>query len=1109
MNSFTQLFKRALHLGILLALFGMSLNTSQSVVARSIAQQTGQPPGVGQDVLDRLGIQRPQASDLTALSLQVAQQIETSGLPASALAPQQPEVGGLPTNLYSHAAQSAAIMTNLDSSATSNYRDVMMMADADGREDLVADHAAKLADLSASDLPGGWMMTRAAMSEHTVANGFPDSVYYYGDSLGNVYVGVDTNSGFGAASVITSTVLSLPTILNAFGNLNSDDQIVITGLAVNPVADLTSFSNVNGSFSPFNGKTGEILYVTFWDTGGGLRLTGNNQLIQSGVLAFPIADDVSPAAAPPGVQSQAGFPVTVGGSFGVAFSTFANLAGIAVDDDGSIYFQQVDLKGLTGANIVKISSYDAPGVGGFQDRSLATNGFATLTTLNPVNGNYGSPSGPVNQVSHVTNYSGTSTTFGNIVALAAGPNNILYAALARSFEASDSLETQATEGLFANPPELGPTPSMVISFADTTGAFDLCSAPLPDVPGSLPVADGFADAAQSGLTVQAGVNNFRAFVLGNGPDVRGTLVGASVDDTLQMDFQVDPTVYSGLAVDEEAKVYLISGGTPANIGHDPSPDRGEILVFPDQQLFDRRADFVDLRDDTLPDPASTSDNVGDGASDRFDHLYYQAPLDQVSLTPVGLSGLARGFLLYLNRTRGVASIPNLPNGHTQGDDAANGPLYFEDFDPSHQISGGDDQYFPFRGDDNDSGGEPALAGPLNGGFEFIFREYITNTQVLSDTAWNAFYLNSNGSLTFGQGDGANIPTPSTFLSGLPRVAGAWNDLDPGSAWQYGNFNTFPVQALGFASSNHFVVRYINVPAFGYESCNNSNSFTIGLQDDGTGGDENANQPFNPANPIGNNAVPFDLQEGPTDLRYFTDPNNLLSSARLRPDQSGNLCYTYGRMDLLGSKAGGDTVLVGVTPGHQPITTTEGINLSASALAGDAPFPAQLGIEMGASIPASPYEYFELGVPATFTVTSGITTTFAAEPVFDLRAEGNDPALSTPLNQPDPNRGQVCFYNISTQTITFDPLPDRTIPTMPITVTATASSGLPVTFTASGNCASSGTDGSTISALGTGSCTVTAHQAGNAQFAPAADVPRTFQILEEMSLNEVFIPITVK
>ena len=200
---------------------------------------------------------------------------------------------------------------------------------------------------------------------------------------------VDTNTGIGTASVMTYTVLSLPTILNAFGKLNSDDQIVITGLGVNPVADLTSFSNVNGAYAGYAGKIGEILYVSFWDTGAGLRLTGNNQLIQSGVLAFPIADDISPASAPPGIVSQAGFPVTVGGSFGVAFSTYANLAGLAVDDDGSVYFQQVDLTNFSGANIVKITSVDQSGAGGFQDRSLATNGFATLTTLNPTNGNYG------------------------------------------------------------------------------------------------------------------------------------------------------------------------------------------------------------------------------------------------------------------------------------------------------------------------------------------------------------------------------------------------------------------------------------------------------------------------------------------------------------------------------------------------------------------------------------------------------------------------------------------------------------------------------------------------------------------------------------------------
>src|SRR5262249_52827793 len=150
------------------------------------------------------------------------------------------------------------------------------------------------------------------------------------------------------------TVLNLPTVLNAFGTLNSDDQVVVTGLCVNPVADLTSFSNVNGAF-PFSGKTGEILYVTFWDTGGGFRTAGGNNTIHSGLLAFPIADVVSPAKPPPGVQSAAGFPVTVGGSFGVEFSAFANLAGCAVDDDGDVFLQQVDLAGLTGANIMKIA----------------------------------------------------------------------------------------------------------------------------------------------------------------------------------------------------------------------------------------------------------------------------------------------------------------------------------------------------------------------------------------------------------------------------------------------------------------------------------------------------------------------------------------------------------------------------------------------------------------------------------------------------------------------------------------------------------------------------------------------------------------------------------
>src|SRR5262249_55078839 len=148
---------------------------------------------------------------------------------------------------------------------------------------------------------------------------------------------------------------SLPTVLNAFGSLNSDNVIVVTGLAVEPAADLTSFANVNGSFASFSGKLGEVLYVSFTDNSGGFRTTNGQQLIRSGLLAFPVGDFSSGASSPPGILSPSGFPVQVGGAFGVLFSIFQNPGGIAVDADGAVYFHQADLIGLTGGNIVKLT----------------------------------------------------------------------------------------------------------------------------------------------------------------------------------------------------------------------------------------------------------------------------------------------------------------------------------------------------------------------------------------------------------------------------------------------------------------------------------------------------------------------------------------------------------------------------------------------------------------------------------------------------------------------------------------------------------------------------------------------------------------------------------
>src|SRR5262245_48196953 len=500
--------------------------------------------GLAPEVVRALGIPRPAGVSATEASLAAGDLVEALVTSGSAFVPNSVGVASI---MAPNAPFSAAVMTTVGSP----FFRASLLGDWDGREDLVADHEGKVLDLS-SPLPPPpvspqFVFTRAAVSEHTRANGFNENVYYVGDSLGNVYV-VASNTLGPAVPTPQILRLNLPTILNAFGTLNSDDQIVVTGLCVSPVVDLTSFPNVNGSFAPFTNQIGEILYVTFMDTGSGLRLTATGTPFRSGLLAFPVADPVSPAAAPPGVQSPAGFPVTVGGSFGVAYSVFSNVAGCAVDDDGSVYFQQVDLIGFTGANIVKVAR-----TGTNQDRSGATNGILNITSLTPLGGNYGTASGPAPaQVNTFTNYSGTSTTFGNIVALAAGPGNALYAAVARSLNAADPPTTQATEGRFVNPAALGPTPSMVISFVDAIGATG---------PTGLPVGDGFADVAIPFAGLVPGVNNFRVFVHGTGPDVRnGTGVLGSPFDTLQVAMQVDYSIYAGLTVDEERKVYVVSGG---------------------------------------------------------------------------------------------------------------------------------------------------------------------------------------------------------------------------------------------------------------------------------------------------------------------------------------------------------------------------------------------------------------------------------------------------------------------------------------------------------------------------------------------------------------------
>jgi uncharacterized delta-60 repeat protein len=79
---------------------------------------------------------------------------------------------------------------------------------------------------------------------------------------------------------------------------------------------------------------------------------------------------------------------------------------------------------------------------------------------------------------------------------------------------------------------------------------------------------------------------------------------------------------------------------------------------------------------------------------------------------------------------------------------------------------------------------------------------------------------------------------------------------------------------------------------------------------------------------------------------------------------------------------------------------------------------------------------------------------------------------------------------ATQTITFNPLANKTFGDPDFTLNAATDSSLNVIFAAAGNC---GVAGGTVHVRGAGSCTITASQPGNSLYEAAQDVARSFSI----------------
>jgi hypothetical protein len=137
-----------------------------------------------------------------------------------------------------------------------------------------------------------------------------------------------------------------------------------------------------------------------------------------------------------------------------------------------------------------------------------------------------------------------------------------------------------------------------------------------------------------------------------------------------------------------------------------------------------------------------------------------------------------------------------------------------------------------------------------------------------------------------------------------------------------------------------------------------------------------------------------------------------------------------------------------------------------------------------------------GLVVTFTVGASDQCVLATATSLHLTGVGSCTVTAHQAGNanydpaPDVVRTFSIASSLSDQTITFNPLADKTFGTPDFNVSASASSGLAVTFTAAGPC---GVTGTLVHLTGAGSCAITAHQAGNGSYNPAPDLARDFAV----------------
>ncbi|MGD0249042.1 MAG: MBG domain-containing protein, partial [Candidatus Limnocylindrales bacterium] len=196
---------------------------------------------------------------------------------------------------------------------------------------------------------------------------------------------------------------------------------------------------------------------------------------------------------------------------------------------------------------------------------------------------------------------------------------------------------------------------------------------------------------------------------------------------------------------------------------------------------------------------------------------------------------------------------------------------------------------------------------------------------------------------------------------------------------------------------------------------------------------------------------------------------------------------------------------GVYSAAPQVTQNVSVGLNPQTITFDTPAPSGTVGQSGVSVHAVATS----GLPVTYSsLTPSICTVNGSSGALTLLANGTctiaanqagnaNGTCTIAANQAGngvysaaPQVTQNVSVGLNPQTITFDTLADKVYGDGTITLSASASSSLLVTFAVSGSCSISG---NVVTITGVGTCTVKASQAGDANWAPAADVVQSFDI----------------